>query len=245
MKDNFSKQASIYAKYRPTYPPELFKFIVSHVEEKSSAWDCATGNGQTAKELAKHFKKVYATDISRKQLDNSEQVSNIIYSLQPAEKTNFEDNKFDLITVSQALHWFQFDKFYAEVKRVAKPGSRIAVWMYGLLTISPEIDKLISEYHFKTLGKYWDKERQYVDDNYMSIPFPFEEISCPIFQIQYEWTIEELEGYLNTWSAVQKFVSVNDYSPVDELVQKIKPCWINQKMNIIFPLHLRVGRIDK
>ncbi len=245
MKDNFSKQASIYAKYRPAYPPELFKFILDHTKERKAAWDCATGNGQTAKELAKIFDKVYATDISQKQLDNAEQASNIIYSLQPAEQTNFEDNSFDLITVSQALHWFRFDKFYAEVKRVAKPGSRIAVWMYALLTITPEIDELIHEYHFKTLDKYWDKERQYVDDNYKGIPFPFEEVNCPPFQIQYEWTIEELEGYLNTWSALQKFISANDYNPVHELMQKIKPFWTNQKMNILFPLHLRMGRIDK
>src|SRR5689334_1149416 len=114
MKDNFSKQASLYARYRPVYPPELFSFILNHIEKKDSAWDCATGNGQTAKELAKHFDKVHATDISQKQLDQAEQASNIFYSLQAAEQTNFSDNQFDLVTVSQALHWFDFDKFYTE-----------------------------------------------------------------------------------------------------------------------------------
>ena len=73
MKDNFSKQADVYAKYRPTYPRDLFDFILSYVANKQAAWDCGTGNGQTAKELAVHFEKVVATDISQKQIDNAYQ----------------------------------------------------------------------------------------------------------------------------------------------------------------------------
>ena len=119
MKDNFSRQSDIYAKYRPAYPQQLYDFIFQHVAGKQAAWDCATGNGQAAKELAKVFDKVYATDISQKQIENAVQQPNIFYSVQPAEQTNFPNNSFDLITVAQALHWFRFDDFYAEVKRVA------------------------------------------------------------------------------------------------------------------------------
>jgi len=242
MKDNFSDRAALYAKYRPGYPPELFDFVLGHIKEKNCAWDCATGNGQTAKELANYFQRVEATDISQKQLDNATAAVNISYSLQPAEKTNFGTSSFDLVTVSQALHWLQFDKFYTEVKRVLKPGAWIAAWMYGLLRISPEIDQLIDHYHFITLEKYWDAERKYVDDNYSGIPFPFEEIACPLFQIDYEWTIEELEGYLGTWSALQKFIAANQENPVAALMNKIKPHWTNQRMRVSFPLHLRMGK---
>ncbi len=245
MKDNFSQQASLYAKYRPAYPPELFDFILQHPEAKKCAWDCATGNGQTAKELAKHFDAVYATDISQKQLDHAERADNIFYSLQPAEETNFKENQFDLVTVSQALHWFDFDKFYAEVKRVTKPGGWIAVWMYGGLTISPEIDQLKQDHYSNTLGPYWDKERKHVDDNYAGILFPFEEIGCPVFSIRYEWTPEDLEGYLNTWSALQKFIAAKGFNPVDNLMKTINQHWREGKREISFPLHLRMGRIDK
>ncbi|HEV7781080.1 MAG TPA: class I SAM-dependent methyltransferase [Chitinophagaceae bacterium] len=251
MKDNFSQQASLYAKYRPAYPPELFDFILGPIESKQSAWDCATGNGQTAKELAKHFNKVCATDISQKQLDNAGQARNIVYSLQPAEGTNFKDDQFDLVTVSQALHWFDFEKFYAEVKRVTRHGGWIAAWMYGLLSISPEIDELIHHYHFTTLGDHWDPERKYVDDNYAGIPFPFEPIKTPVFAIRYEWTIEELEGYFGTWSALQKFIAANGFSPVADLMKKIRPYWsktlgeITEKRNVVFPLHLRMGAVSK
>jgi len=245
MKDNFSRQADIYAKYRPEYPSEIFDFIYSHLQEKKTAWDCATGNGQAAKELAKVFEKVYATDISQKQLDNAVQAVNIEYSVQPGEQTGFGDNSFDLVTISQALHWMKFEKFYKEVKRVAKPGAWFAAWMYALLQISPGIDALIHHHHFETLKDHWDYERKYVDDNYSNIPFPFEEIPCPVFQIRYKWTLEELEGYLNTWSALQKFIKANNDNPVDALMKKIRPLWTNEKMSILFPVHLRMGKILK
>ena len=235
MKDNFSKQADLYAKYRPSYPPQLFEFIITKVNEKNMAWDCATGNGQTAKMLAGYFDKVYATDISQKQLDNAYQATNIFYSVQPAESTIFLKNSFDLITVSQALHWFKFDEFYKEVNRVAKPGAVLAVWMYSLLRISKEIDALIEDHHFKSLDGYWDSERKYVDEEYRNIPFPFAKMDSPSFHIEYSWTIDELEGYLNTWSALQKFILANSDNPVPELIKRIKSHWKQTQMRYVFP----------
>ena len=246
MKDNFSQQANAYAKYRPDYPVELYDFILSKVEQRDAAWDCGTGNGQTAKELAKHFKRVFATDISEKQIQQAYRADNIFYSIQPAEKTDFENSQFDLITVSQALHWFDVNKFYPEVKRVAKSGAWIAVWMYSLANISPEINKLVNiKYYKETLGSYWDYERKFVDDNYTTLPFPFREIQCPLFKIQFEWTLDEWEGYLNTWSALQKFVAQNNFNPVDNLIEQIKPLWKQEKMKIVFPVYMRMGKIEK
>ncbi len=246
MKDNFSRQADLYAKYRPDYPTELFDFMLLQIPEKKRAWDCATGNGQTAKKLAQYFSEVYATDISAKQLANATQAPNIIYSVQPAEHTHFEDSSFDLVTVSQALHWLKFDPFYAEVKRVAKPGSWFAAWMYSLPLISPAIDEWIGvRFYTDIIGGYWDYERKYVDDHYTTVPFPFSEIRCPEFYIRFEWTLAELEGYLNTWSALQKFILEKKYNPVDELVKQIAPLWNAERMKIVFPLTMRMGRIDK
>lgn len=245
MKDNFSKQSVIYAKYRPTYTQELYDFILNHVTVKESAWDCGTGNGQAAKELSKVFAKVFATDISHKQIENAVHADNIFYSVQPAEKTDFPDNSFDLVTVAQALHWFRFDEFYKEVKRVIKPGGIFAAWAYSLLRITDEINTLIEDHHYNILGGYWDDERKYVDEEYRNIPFPFAKINTPSFTIEYYWTIEELEGYFNTWSALQKFITKNTYNPVDDLLQHVKTYWKQEQMKIIFPVHLLAGRIEK
>ena len=245
MKDNFSRQADIYAKYRPHYPRELFDFIIKPVSNKRNAWDCATGNGQSAKVLANHFEKVFATDISQKQIDQAEPAGNILYSLQPAEQTSFADNTFDLITVSQALHWFATNRFYTEVARVANPGCVFAAWSYSLLCVSPEIDKLIRLFYTNVVGPWWDAERKYVDEEYKTIYFPFKEIKAPEFDMKYDWTLPELEGFINTWSAVQKFIVANNYNPVPDLIQQIKPHWKAETMKIRFPLHLRIGQVEK
>lgn len=243
MKDNFSTQASLYSKYRPSYPPELFNFLLSNVNHRETAWDCATGNGQTAKELASHFKQIFATDISQKQLDNAYKAGNIIYSKQPAEQTNFSNHQFDLITISQALHWFNFDNFFTEVRRVGKPGSWIAAWTYPLLRVNANIDIEIEEFHYNTLEKYWDEERKYVDQNYTTIPFPFNEIKTPVFSIEYHWTLEDFEGFFNTWSAVQKYIAANSHNPVHQLIKSVQPHWQGEKMKIIFPIYMRMGRL--
>jgi ubiquinone/menaquinone biosynthesis C-methylase UbiE len=244
MKDNFSQQAASYAKYRPQYPEALFNYILDFVKEKNTAWDCGTGNGQSAAALCKYFNTVFATDISQKQIDNAYQANNILYSLQAAEQTDLADKSIDLITVSQALHWFNFQQFYTEVNRVAKPGAVIAVWTYSLLQINPAIDSLIHHYHFNTLASYWDAERKYVDNNYAGIPFPFEEVSSPPFTIKLHWSLQDLEGYFYTWSALQKFITANNCSPVDALIAQIQPLWgAEEKREIIFPVHLRLGTI--
>lgn len=245
MKDNFSQQAGAYALYRPRYPEAMFAYIMGFVKEKNRAWDCGTGNGQSAQELCKYFDTVIATDISRQQLDNAFRAPNILYSLQPAEKTNIDPGSVDLITVSQALHWFKFDQFYAEVNRVAKPGAMIAAWTYSLLRISDGIDAVISNYHDNILGTYWDAERKYVDEGYRYIPFPYSKISTPGFRIEYSWTISELEGYLHTWSALQKFIKAENYNPVEDVIKAIRPLWGNgEKRQIIFPLHLLLAPVN-
>jgi len=248
MKDNFSKQAEIYKKYRPGYPQELFDFMLRQFSERSAALDCATGNGQTATVLAKYFEKVYATDISQQQIDHAPQAENIIYSIQSAEHTNFKEDSFDLITISQALHWFKFDDFYKEVKRILKPGGWIAAWTYSGVQLSPEIDERKKIFYRDLLGSWWDYERRYVDEEYKTLPFPFEEIVCPVFELKLEWNLEEYEGYLNTWSAVQKFIKANNYNPVDGLMDEIALIWpggdINKKQTVIFPVHIRMGRFN-
>ena len=245
MKDLFSGQADSYAKYRPTYPDELFAFLLHQVNGREQAWDCATGNGQTALVLARHFTRVQATDISEQQLAKAPRLPNISYTLQPAEKTGFANDSFDLVTVSQALHWFDFDRFYPEVRRVTRSGGWLAAWMYGGLTINEPIDALKKQLHDETLGPYWDRARKFVNDNYANIPFPLEEIACPAFHITYDWTLEQLKGYLNTWSALQAFIRIHQFNPVDELMQRIAAYWTGTTMQVRFPLFLRMGRIIK
>lgn len=246
MKDNFSSASDQYALYRPTYPDRFFSYLKTLIPLPEMAWDCGTGNGQVAVKLASFFETVCATDISDSQMHHAPKRNNIDYSLQAAEKTNFQNHTFDLIIVAQAVHWFDFEKFYSEVNRTAKENALLVVLGYGRLEISPEIDANIDAFHEDTLGQYWDVERRYIDALYQTIPFPFEEIDAPKFTNAYDWTFEHLIGYLNTWSAVKHYIKINNTNPVDVLAPKLKAAFGTYQTRIVnFPLLLRVGRIAK
>jgi SAM-dependent methyltransferase len=245
MKDNFSIRADKYAQFRPNYPDALFDFLYGLVPSKGTAWDCGTGNGQIAQRLANSFEKVYATDISRQQLDNAVLLPNILYSLQPAEKTDFSHHSFDLITVAQAIHWFDFDAFYAEARRTLKPRGILAVIGYNLPRFTPAIDAVISAFYRDVVGPYWDKERRYIDEQYRTIPFPYADLPAPSFTIDVQWTFDHLIGYIETWSAVKHYQKQQGNNPVALLEPRLKEAW-GQADHLAghFPILLRLARME-
>jgi SAM-dependent methyltransferase len=246
VKDNFTIQSGLYARYRPVYPPTLYTFLLSLITEKQAAWDCGTGNGQVATELSSHFQKVFATDISEQQIINAVKKDNIFYSVQRAETTSFPNHSFDLITVAQAIHWFDFDLFYKEVLRTIKPGGILAVIGYGLFTADKETDQLLNDFYHHIIGPYWDEERKYIDENYQTIPFPFTTIPSPDFTINYEWSLGDLTGYLETWSAVQHYIKANNQNPVELIKDKLENLWPEGSVKPIrFPVLLKLARIRK
>ncbi len=246
-KDNFSQQSDLYAKYRPHYSEDLYGFILQFVKQKQRALDCGTGNGQAAVALSEYFERVDAIDISEKQLSNAVKKSTIFYHTCSAEQTPFEDNSFDLVTCATAIHWFHFDRFFNEIKRVAKNEAVFACWAYDLVkTDNEEINKLIRHFYTVTVKQYWDAERGYVDAHYKTIPFPFKEIPNPGFSTVLNWDTEIIEGYLNTWSSVQHYIKKNNSNPVDELIEKIKDKTGNNILiKATFPVFMRTGIIEK
>jgi SAM-dependent methyltransferase len=243
MKDNFSTQAEDYSKFRPKYPPEMIEYIVSFAKNKEAALDVATGNGQVAAALAKYFTKVYATDLSREQLEHAVKADNIVYKEAKAEETDFEDNQFDMIVVAQGIHWFDFDAFYKEVYRTLKPDGIFVAMGYGLFFTNEHSHKILSHFYHDIIGPYWDPERRYLDENYTTIPFPFDEINVIRFNNSLTWTFEQLTGYLETWSAVQHYIKKNGTNPVDIIREKLKESWEQNNNEVTFPMLLRIGTL--
>ena len=243
MKDNFSKHSAQYSVYRPSYPTELFDFLISLVPDKKAAWDCGTGNGQVAINLSPLFEKVYATDISENQINHAVKRDNIFYKKESAESSSFANGQFDLITAGMSVHWFDFSAFYAEVKRTLKNKGIVAVFGYSLLTtIDKSINRILNHFYHNVIGQYWDKERRYVDENYCTIPFPFDRISTPSFVSRYEWSLDHLIGYLNTWSAVQHFKDKNNSNPVELIIDELEKTWDADESKLVtFPILVRVG----
>lgn len=243
MKDNFSTQSGLYSKFRPGYPQKLFDFLLPLVPEKNVAWDCGTGNGQVALKLSRYFKEVFATDLSAAQISNAALKDNIFYSVQKAEQTSFGENTFDLITVAQAIHWFNFEEFYNEARRALRPGGVIAVIGYGILRINRCLNSMIDKFYSVTIGPYWDAERKYVDANYSTIPFPFKKIKSPFFSMNYYWEFDQVIGFLNTWSAVQHYIKKHNENPVEQFADELKEGWGNiAKRKVSFPVFMIAAR---
>lgn len=243
-KDHFSVNSENYKKFRPEYPSELFAYLASLSPANERAWDCGTGSGQTAKGLAQFFSTVFASDPSRSQIKNAERMNGVEYFVATAENSTLENEKIDIITVSQALHWFRIKEFFKEAERVLKPHGILAIWSYNLLSVTPGIDAIISHFYNKILGEYWPKERRLVETEYEEIVFPFQEVTPPSFEMRAEWNLYELIGYISTWSAVKKFQSINTVSPVDNLQEEICQYWDDpsKKLAVNWPLTLKIRK---
>lgn len=247
-KDYFSKHAQDYAKYRPRYPEDLFKYLAEITPEHQAVWDCGTGNGQVALSLTSYFQQVYATDASESQIAQAFPHEKIQYQVARAEQTNLADRSVDLVTVGQALHWFNLEGFYQEVRRVVKPQGAIAIWAYGFFEIPTEEASLIqvlAEF-YSLIEPFWPPERKLVEQKYQSISFPFNEEITPSFSMTTEWTVENLIGYLFTWSATQQFIEQNSFEEVAVLANQIKTAWGNSESTkvISWPIYIRVGRLE-
>lgn len=244
MKDRFSSDPKGYATFRPGYPDALLAYILEHTPGRGQAWDCGTGNGQFAALLAPHFAQVQATDISAAQLAQATPLPNVRYSQQPAEHTDFPAQGFDLVTVAQAIHWFDFDRFYAEVRRVAAPQAMIAVVGYPLCSVSPQVDAVLHHFYHEAIHAYWDAERRHLDAEYRTIPFPFQEQPCPRFNSTHQWDLDRMLGYLRTWSAVKNYLHAQGTDPVTLIEPHLRKAWgPAETQQVTIPIILRLGKI--
>ena len=243
-KDHFSGQATEYAKFRPQYPRALFQFVAAKSPNNRLALDCATGNGQAAVALAEFFESVIAIDASANQIEKAAPNDRVEYRVAPAESTGLPSNSCDAITVAQALHWLDLDLFYAEARRVLKPGGILAVWAYNYLRIWPEVDAVVKHFHDEVVGPFWPPERKIVGRGYLDLPFPFGGIETPAFQIEVRWSLQHLLGYLHTWSATKRFEAANRSDPVAVIAGGLARAWgnPNEPRLACWPLTIQIGR---
>lgn len=245
-KDHFSKVAQGYQTYRPTYPEELFEALIPHAPTQDSAWDVGCGNGQASHKLADYFDHVIATDASAEQIASAPPHPKIKFITAPAEQTPLPDNSVDFILIAQALHWFDFDKFFAEAKRVAKKGAVLAAVAYETFSCRDDLDEVIYEFYEGDIGPYWPPERRYIEGSYKTIDFPFEEIELPKLYMTAQWSLDDVMGYFSTWSAVNRYMADTGKNPLIDVDQKLSALWGERstKREVRWPIALRFGRLE-
>lgn len=243
-KDYFSTDSDNYKRFRPIYPDALYDYLVSISPSTDIAWDVGCGNGQAAVALAKRFTTMQASDASEEQVKHALPAPNLTYHASPAETIAAADQSLDLITVAQAIHWFQHHTFFAQVDRVLKPGGVLAAWGYQLLYTDSELDAVIEDFHANIVGPYWPPERALLDNGYSKITFPYPRITPPEFFMRARWEFTHLIGYLNTWSAVKQYEKQIGHNPIEPLFERLKQSWgdIHQPKDIYWPLILYIGK---
>lgn len=246
-RDYFSDHADLYAHTRPSYPAALFDYLAGLALGHDLAWDCATGNGQAAVALAERFQRVIATDASQAQIEEAMPHERVDYRAEPAEATSIPAESVDLVTVATAVHWFDFERFYVEVQRVAKPGGVIAVWTYRLPSVRPDIDPILNTYGNETLDGYWPPRIRFINERYRTIPFPFKEIRPPKFTIETTWDLPHLIGFLRSWSGTSRYIDKTGQNPLSPLVPQLESAWGDPEMKrtVSWQLFMRVGRVTR
>lgn len=224
-KDHFSGHAADYARARPRYPQMLYNWLADQCDKRALAWDCATGNGQAAVALAEYFDAVFATDASAEQIANAAKHPRVQYEVSPAEDSGLPTQSVDLVTVAQAMHWFDLKRFYAEVKRVLKPRGVFAAWGYDLTRVEPAIDAVIDRFDRELVGPYWPPERAHIDAHYADFEFPFLRIEAPPFVMRNKWNREQFLDYIGTWSSVRRYLDEKKEDPREILRNELAPLW--------------------
>jgi SAM-dependent methyltransferase len=241
-KDHFSRQSAAYRRYRPGYPPELLEFVAAHAPEHRLALDCATGSGQAATGLARHFDAVLAVDGSARQLASAEAHGRVRYVAALAERLPLRDRSVSLVAAAQAFHWFDVARFHAECRRVLVPGGVVAVWTYEKFRVDAGVDAVVDRFYTDVVGADWPPERRHVELGYRTLPFPWQEVEAPVFRLETDWDLDEVVGYLATWSAVQRYKDRLGHDPLAALRPQLAALWRSGARRLRWPIHLRIGR---
>ncbi|KAL4426897.1 hypothetical protein ABPG74_008821 [Tetrahymena malaccensis] len=248
-------QGQNYDKYRPKYPSKFFDLILKDLNSKESYLDVGCGTGQMLFKLNSHFKIAVGTDLSEKQVSvATEKISNnqnymnvkVIQSdannlISSLQKNSLPLN-YDLVTVGQALHWFEVEKFLQLTQSKIlnqNQNSRLAVAAYYWDGFDIDINneqlsgKQIHEQYYNSIKNYYDFDRDNLYSNYKHYPFNkyFEQTSEDSFIEKDIFQLDDLVRYMKTSSAYNTLVEQNSKNPIFEDPTTIVQKQITEKVN--------------
>lgn len=248
--DHFSERAALYASARPAYPAEFADALAELAPRHELAWDVGCGSGQMSRLLAARFTRVVATDASSEQLAHALAQANVEYRREPAEHTTLEGGSVDLIVAAQSVHWFELAGFYAEVRRVARPGALLALVCYSTMRVDAQLASLVEDFYGGTLARHWPEERAHVESNYRELPFPFDEFAPSArlraaSQMHASWTVDQVLDYIGTWSAVRALERQGGRADLERFATRLREAWgpAHARRTLRWPLAVRLARL--
>jgi len=241
----FVKGGKNYALHRPSYPEVLVSALASECLKYEHVLDVGCGSGQLSVMLTKWFDRVTATDPSKSQLSHAHKHPNIKYLVESAENISLPNNSVNLIVAAQAAHWFNLQRFYAEVERIADQGCVLALVSYGVPVINGDIGERLDDFYWKDIHKFWPEDRKHVEAGYSTLFFPYNERNLTNMTIERQWSLAELLAYIDTWSAIRKAKEANAHEIIKDFKAEISSIWPTKiKHRVTWPITARIATID-
>lgn len=243
-KDHFSATSADYARARPVWSTAVVEHLARIAPATTLAWDVGCGSGQLSVPLADRFARVVATDASAAQLAQARPHARVEYRLADEASSGLADGTVDLVTAAQAAHWFELPRFYAEVRRVLRPGGVVALLTYDRFTFEPAIDELVEDLYTRVLGRHWPAERRHVEARYRTLDFPFAELPAPALALEAHLRRDDLLANVATWSAVSELRKVDPARAEDELERfaiALATRWPDGERIARWPVTIRAG----
>ncbi|XP_074655132.1 putative methyltransferase DDB_G0268948 [Tubulanus polymorphus] len=212
---------SRYVKSRFSYPHDLRDIILDYLKKDSryrppfgQLIDVGCGSGQSTPLFADHFQTLIGVDCSQAQIEEATRRNiheNIEYRIGDSTSLPMKDESTDLVIVSVALHWFDLQKFYAEVRRILKPGGLLAVWNYRYFTVhydqTPDNTNAITDVCKKLIDDWFSEIDGHIgpppkNDNCMAgTPPCFQNEKRFETAVEMIWSVNELVFYTSTLSS--------------------------------------------
>lgn len=246
--NDFASEGASYAVGRPIYPDSLYSWIADQSGQRKLVWDCGAGSGQASHGLARHFDRVIATDSSLEQLNHAQSHPRISFLHCSAEMPDDAVRGFNAVCGACAVHWFDLEAFYKNVRRLASRNAVIAVWTYEWpWTDSSEVNEELAFIKDKMLDDYWPVQSSLYLNHYKDLTFPFQQITPPTFHCSVGSSLDDLCRFIFTWSPIKRYIAANGFASLDRIRSRLETAWLAHPPDgqLTLPLYMKVGRILK
>lgn len=190
----FDDRAGLYAKYRPSYPPEAIECLLEGLADPSGlvAADLGAGTGILSRLLADRGANVLAVEPNAHMRRTAAPHERITWFAASAEATTLGDSCADLVVSGQAWHWFEPEAACREIARIAKPCGRFVLLWYDDLpgsAPSAEYRRIVEPGAKETFGIHAEEQWN------PTLATPLDKLRCEQFEFAYAYRLS-LEGLI-------------------------------------------------